>query len=179
MDKQKVIICDLDGTLFDCEWRRKKYLMEDKMDFDAFNAAHVHDEVIEPTKLLLDLIGNIENYWNDATYCEYKNFPFDNFPVIVLVSGREEKYRWSTEKQIKKFLPDYNNCCGCKVSCYYALFMRQTGDYRGDEVIKKEIYEKHIKDNYDVLFCIDDRPKICRMWRELGLFCFQVNDKEF
>lgn len=42
-----------------------------------------------------------------------------------------------------------------------------------DETIKKELYETRIKEKYDVLFVIDDRSKVVRNWRELGLVCLQ------
>jgi hypothetical protein len=40
---------------------------------------------------------------------------------------------------------------------------------------KPMVYKSHIKDNYDVLFVMDDRPKIVEAWRLLGLICLQPN----
>lgn len=88
---------------------------------------------------------------------------------IVFVSGREEKYREQTEKFLKLHVPIYNE-----------LLMRKTGDQRADQIIKREIYDEHIRGNYNILYVLDDRPKVVRMWRhDLGLPVFQLNDIEF
>ena len=56
----------------------------------------------------------------------------------------------------------------------YNLIMREKGDRRGDQITKKELYERYIKDNYNVLCVFDDRQKVVDMWREQGLLCCQV-----
>lgn len=62
----------------------------------------------------------------------------------------------------------------------YTLYMRKEGDHRKDSIIKKELYEKHIKDKYYVEFILDDRDQVINMWRnELGLTCLQVNYGDF
>jgi hypothetical protein len=58
--------------------------------------------------------------------------------------------------------------------------MRETNDNRPDTVIKRELYEAHIKGKYNVLGIFDDRPSVCRMWREdLGLKVLQAGDPHF
>ena len=43
-----------------------------------------------------------------------------------------------------------------------------------------KIYEKYLKDNFDVEFVLDDRDQVVDMWRkELNLKCFQVNYGNF
>jgi hypothetical protein len=60
-----------------------------------------------------------------------------------------------------------------------ALFMRKSGDYRKDSVVKKEIYERHIKEDFNVEFVLDDRDQVVKMWREQGLVCLQVAEGNF
>lgn len=55
------------------------------------------------------------------------------------------------------------------------LFMRPAGDKRKDSEIKREIYEQHIKDKYNVVAVFDDRNQVVDLWRSLGLTCCQVN----
>jgi hypothetical protein len=62
---------------------------------------------------------------------------------------------------------------------YDAIFIRPEGDYRPDTEIKKEIYDNHIKDTYNIKYVIDDRKKVVEMWRELGLTVLQVADGNF
>jgi predicted kinase len=58
------------------------------------------------------------------------------------------------------------------------IFMRNSGDRRPDDIVKKEILDKLPKEK--IAFVIDDRPRVIRMWRENGLKCYDVGDgKEF
>lgn len=59
------------------------------------------------------------------------------------------------------------------------LFMRAEGDTRKDSVVKLELFDEHIRDNYSVEFVLDDRDQVVSMWRSLGLACFQVADGDF
>jgi FMN phosphatase YigB (HAD superfamily) len=88
---------------------------------------------------------------------------------IILLSGREDISREKTEQWLKKNDIQYHH-----------LYMRAARDFRKDSIIKKELYEKHIRDKYDVLFVLDDRNQVVDMWRkELNLPCFQVDYGDF
>ena len=87
---------------------------------------------------------------------------------IILASGRDDVCKQITERWLSK-----------NYIFYDALYMRKHNDCRPDEVIKKEIYDKHIKDKYDVVFVLDDRNKVVKMWREIGLKCLQVAEGDF
>lgn len=90
---------------------------------------------------------------------------------MILVSGRDEQYRDVTEYWLRAHAlfphkPD-------------ALLMRPRGDNRADEIVKREIYERQIKGKYSVRAVFDDRNKVVKMWRELGLLCLQVAEGDF
>lgn len=87
---------------------------------------------------------------------------------IIIVSGREATCR----EQTINWLDDNN-------IAYDALFMRQLGDSRPDTVVKLEIFDKHIRDNYNVIGVFDDRNSVVNMWRSIGLKCFQVQPGAF
>ncbi len=57
------------------------------------------------------------------------------------------------------------------------LFMRGDRDHRQATILKKEIYDNHIKGKYEVVAVFEDDPKICNMWTEQGLFTFQVGTR--
>lgn len=59
------------------------------------------------------------------------------------------------------------------------LIMRSKGDHRSDAEIKKEIYDKYIKDKYNILCVFEDRDKVVKMWRDEGLLCNQVYYGDF
>jgi predicted kinase len=111
----------------------------------------INDKVIGPVAYLLSAINCFE--WGED---------------IIIVSGREEICRKETEEWLK------NNDI-----FYEHLYMRKEKDYRDDTIIKKEIYEEHIKDKYNINFVIDDRPSVVQMWIDLGLFVFNVNQDPY
>lgn len=85
---------------------------------------------------------------------------------IIFLSGRQDtkQCREDTEKWLK------GNLGLSEVT----LIMRSEGDFRPDDVVKKELYQKYIKDRYNVVCVFDDRDKVVKMWRNLGLLCCQV-----
>lgn len=81
---------------------------------------------------------------------------------VICITGRTEKYREQTEQWLNdNDLP------------FHDLFMRPDGDHRPDYAVKQEIFEKHIKGKYKILGVFEDRDQVVKMWRELGLTCFQ------
>jgi len=90
--------------------------------------------------------------------------------TILIVSGRE-----GTAECLSKthaWLKNHN-------VPFYDLMMRKEGDYRRDSIVKEEIYNKYIKDKFDVEFVLDDRQAVVDKWRELGLKCLQVAPGNF
>lgn len=59
------------------------------------------------------------------------------------------------------------------------LLMRKTGDHRKDSIVKYEIFNEHIRDNYNVIAAWDDRLQVTRMWRSIGLLVNQVEFGDF
>jgi predicted kinase len=62
---------------------------------------------------------------------------------------------------------------------YKDLFMRPANDQRPDDILKSELYYFHVRGKYNAIGVIDDRPKVCRMWRNLGLSVFQVGNPDY
>jgi predicted kinase len=58
------------------------------------------------------------------------------------------------------------------------LFMRYE---RGteDSVIKAELFNRHIRGNYNIVAVFDDRDRVVEMWRSLGLLVCQVAKGDF
>ena len=60
------------------------------------------------------------------------------------------------------------------------LHMRDAGNFEKDTVIKKRMFEEHVRHRYNVLLVVDDRDSVVNMWRkELGLTCLQVDYGDF
>jgi hypothetical protein len=88
---------------------------------------------------------------------------------IVYLSGRSEVCRRATSVWIAKHVGVAGE----------ALHMRAHWDRRPDQIVKRELYERHVKPNYTVTAVFDDRAKVVRMWRALGLTVLQVADGNF
>lgn len=88
---------------------------------------------------------------------------------ILFVSGRDEKFRKVTEDWI------YDNV---RVP-FDGLFMRPEGDTRRDDIVKLELFEKHIRGKYNVHHVYDDRNRVVKAWRSINLPVFQVNEGDF
>ncbi|MBS7254656.1 phosphatase domain-containing protein [Flavobacterium branchiicola] len=138
-DLPKAIICDLDGTLA---------LMNGRNPFEASKCDE--DEINNP-------VANVLR--------NYKKLGYE----ILLVSGREDRYKEPTLRFLQKHEIEYDD-----------LIMRKTKDSRKDSIIKTEIYNEFIKDKYFVEFVLDDRNQVVDTWRnDLKLPCFQVYYGDF
>ena len=60
------------------------------------------------------------------------------------------------------------------------LVMRdsKTNHFTPDDVLKKDMLDKHVDIN-DVFLVVDDRDRVVKLWRSLGLTTFQVSDGDF
>jgi hypothetical protein len=60
------------------------------------------------------------------------------------------------------------------------LVMRdsKTNHFTPDDVLKKDMLDKHVDIN-DVFLVVDDRDRVVKLWRSLGLTTFQVADGDF
>ena len=85
---------------------------------------------------------------------------------VLIVSGRDGVCREMTWEWVCKalgFMPD-------------GFFMRNEGDMRGDDIVKSEIFWDKIATKYNVRAVFDDRPRVCRFWRSIGIKVFQMGN---
>lgn len=104
----------------------------------------------KPINQVLDVLKSLQKAMN------YK---------LIFVSGRDEECREKTETWLQNV---------AQIS-FDALYMRKNKDYRGDYLVKEEIYQTILKEKYNIAFVIDDRPQVVKVWKKLGLFVFDVN----
>jgi hypothetical protein len=93
---------------------------------------------------------------------------FEDTHRIIVCSGRDEEYM-----EVTKAWLEANNIP------YDLLAMRPAGDKRKDSIVKQELYDKHIKGNFNIKFVLDDRDQVVQMWRANGLTCHQVAEGNF
>lgn len=89
------------------------------------------------------------------------------YAKVFLFSGRDGVCRPETEEWLERHDIEHDG-----------LTMRPVGDTRKDTDVKREMYDQVIKGEYNVLFVVDDRPQVVRMWQdELGLRVLAVGDQ--
>lgn len=135
--------------------------------------------------VIFDLDGTLAIFNNRGPH-DYKACINDsiNYPVfkvlkmlvssgidIIFLTGREESCVHETMSWI--------GMLGLGSQFKYKLYMRPTGSKIKDNVVKETVYNKHIKDKYNVLFIMEDRQRVVEMWRKLGLTVFQVDEGNF
>lgn len=87
---------------------------------------------------------------------------------VIILTGREEQHRdvllsWFDDKK----------------AVFDELYMRATGDQRRDNVVKLELFNAYVRDRFNVIAAFDDRDRVVRLWRRLGLLTCQVAFGDF
>jgi hypothetical protein len=145
-----MLICfDIDGTLANIE-HRLDFVRSKPKNWPAFDAGIPNDKVNEPVAEVFDamIMGG---------------------HTVILASGRNERTRIATQDWLRK-----NG-----FSMYQKLYMRLADDFRSDDIVKREMLDQIIADygkKPDMVF--DDRPRVVRMWRDAGIFVFNVYQGE-
>jgi len=164
------IICDIDGTLMDIN-RRRIYAEEQnkdpkkRMDWDIFLDPKMMKDFDRPNWDLVNILKKLKKAGDTN---------------IIFTSARNERHREATLFQIAY--------CGISmgVSNKYSdkpqgnfLYLRKDGDFRPDDVVKKEIFNKIKEDGFTPQLAFDDRDQVVKMWREMGIPCYQVREGKF
>lgn len=151
MMHNKIVIVDLDGTLANCEHRQHQVRGEGKKRWDLFFKEMDKDSVNEN---LNDVILSLHQHYD-----------------IYFVSARPDNYRDKTVAWL------YEKAGWHKDS--YTLIMRKAGDFRKDNIVKKEILDNIIATGNYPIIAFDDRKQVVDMWRENNVLCAQVADHNF
>lgn len=169
---QKVVIFDIDGTLADC-LHRKTYLnvcktCNETEEFHKDPAINECSEFIPGkknhkifyAKVNEDKPIDVVIQW--AQRCHYEGY------YVLTVSGRPTDLAGdATMEWLRRHGVIYRH-----------LFMRAGGDYRDDTIVKQEILDNilHWIPKEQILFAVDDRPRVIRMWKSNGIRCFDVGE---
>lgn len=149
---KQIVICDLDGTLADCEHRQHHVRGPGKKNWKKFFDEMYADPVVTDLNLVLQSLHR----------------SFD----IYFVSARPDNYRNLTEAWL------YDQANWKPNGDDIQLIMREAGDFRADTVVKQEIYDR-IKQEGHIIIAFDDRKSVVDMWRSNGVLCAQVQDHDF
>ena len=150
---KNTIIFDLDGTLALIDKRREVSTKPNgKLDWGKFfNSTNIKlDEPNLPVIKMAQLFS--EQGFN-----------------IVILSGRSNKTETATRSWLSKNKVPFNK-----------LIMRdsETNHFTPDWVLKKNMLDENLDIN-DVFLVVDDRDRVVKLWRSLGLTTFQVAEGNF
>lgn len=146
------VIFDLDWTLADPS-HRMHHIQKAPKDWDAFFAAQPDDLAIRRMAALA------------------RSLVKDN--SIIICTGRPSDTRDITQNWL-------NTRIWTPVGKRnVAMYMREKGDRRQDDVVKSELYDKMLRDGYFPTLVFEDRRRCVGMWRQRGLLCCQVADGDF
>lgn len=151
MTKPKAIICDLDSTLCDNS-HRMHHIQGEKKQWKAYNEACVDDT---PNQWCVAIIHAMR-----LTH------------TIVFVTGRSLEYHDHTIHWIMKHV-------GPSTHGGYEIYMRPEKDFKPDTEVKRVLYQSHIAERLDVVFCLEDRKGVVEMYRDLGLVCLACAEGDY
>lgn len=144
MSKIEAFLCDVDGTVAFHTEQQRAHFDYSKVAYDT------------PNKPIIDVVDRLaENI------------------MPIFMSGRADENNGQVRLDTEQWLFNHTRCFTFDVTL---LFMRpeflvnsMKRDFRKDFEVKRELYYKHVEPFYDILFAIDDRPQVLRMWHELGI----------
>ena len=145
----KTILFDIDGTLADLNGR-EKYLKQERPDWRNFNAKMEEDL---PNTAVVSLYRAL-----------YESGKFE----IILVSGRQERFRKVTETWLAWHEIPFDT-----------LLMRADTDQRPDSEVKQDILNALKVQGKEILFTVDDRQSVVDMWRANGITCLQCQKGDY
>jgi FMN phosphatase YigB (HAD superfamily) len=147
----KVILCDVDGTLANTDHREHFLTVKPKRWKEYKKVAHLDT----PYEDIVWLIKTLKKAGN----------------TILIVTARSDDER----KQTKEWLDKTAGLRGV----YDKLYMRAVDDYRDHRIVKKELLQDIRLDGYDPYMVFDDHNGVVEMWRNEGIRCLQVQLGDF
>lgn len=106
-----------------------------------------------------EVIASIVNALQETNSADYG---------VIVMSGRDESCRAETVEWLERHNIWFDH-----------LFMRPEKDMRKDSLVKAELFDRYVRDHYDVQFVLDDRQQVVDMWRAMGITCLQVAPGDF
>lgn len=159
-------------------WRLTETWLNDEPSVEPYVA-----DLALPSAVMCDIDGTLairgDRFPYDFTRCDEDllnvsvrgalcSFRRADSDVIVLLSGRGEEHRERTEAWLRRHEVPYDE-----------LWMRAVGDGRRDDVVKAELFDRHVRHRFAVRVSLDDRDRVVAVWRRMGLPTWQVNYGNF
>ncbi|MGV3278748.1 hypothetical protein ACFX5K_03775 [Rickettsiales bacterium LUAb2] len=145
----KYILVDIDGTICDSSHRKHE-------EYNKIKKDKVINNICNMVSKLQDL-----TYYQDGC----SNFDYEKTHKICFITGRKE----DSVKETNDWIINHY------IAEDYDLYMRKNTDTRPCSQVKKDIYNKFLK-NKDILCVFENDPDCIKMYRKLGLFVIDCNN---
>ena len=133
-----------------------------------------HDPSL-PSVIIVDVDGTLANHEGvrspydaskvhlDRPHTDIIDLVRDLGYDIIVMTGRDASAKKATGEWLYRHGVPFDK-----------LLIRAEGDTRKDSVIKRELFDEHVRGKYNVKYVIDDRLQVIYMWRALGLRVLDV-----
>lgn len=171
---------------------REKAVPESVIDDMASKYYYTFDKVLNTPEVLastdeyiiVDVDGTVAHMWNRSPYDESKVLDDKPDPEVILSVIAEKQF---LGRKVIIMSGRHETCIGDTVRWLEMnnvpvdhIFMRAADDSRSDDIVKYELYMKHVYGKFNVKKVYDDRDQVIRMWRNLvGLKVLQVAEGNF
>lgn len=145
----KAAIFDMDGTLSDPSHRL--HHLDGEKDWKAFHDGMIDDA---PNEGVVELARILKRAATEGL----------GIDAVLVVTARHDDPAY--ERMTREWLELHDVPCD-------RLYMRRNDDTRPDHVIKQEILQRILDDGYEPILVVDDREKVVRMWRSMGITALQ------
>ncbi|MEU3922339.1 AAA family ATPase, partial [Streptomyces sp. NPDC029004] len=144
-------------------WRLTETWLNDEPSVEPYVA-----DLALPSAVMCDIDGTLairgDRFPYDFTRCDEDllnvsvrgalcSFRRADSDVIVLLSGRGEEHRERTVAWLRRHEVPYDE-----------LWMRAAGDGRRDDVVKAELFDRHVRHRFAVRVSLDDRDRVVAVW---------------
>ena len=167
---KNTVIFDLDGTLANIDSRRDISMKPNgKLDWDIFAAPNSILTLDKPNAPVIKMA---------------QMFKADGFKIVIF-SGRNDRGFDATVQWLNDFKVPFDLLVMRPDKFKSESFPIADGNpatpdmrFMPDEILKKVMLDNFVDIN-DVFLVVDDRDKVVKMWRDLGLNTFQVAPGDF
>lgn len=154
-EERPLYIFDLDGTLALIDHRRP--ILEDYSNSKRWDDFYEACDKDEPNLNVIEIFNELID--TDRIDC-------------WVFSGRSSKVESKTIDWLELHTGWHHH--------EHVLMMRNAFDSTPDEVLKRKWYENMLSVDKERLVCVfDDRNKVVKMWRSIGVTCLQVAPGDF
>lgn len=144
---------------------------------------HIHEEG-KPKAIIVDIDGTLAINNNGRSPFQYSRVYEDDVNELLATFVRGVYSRegihvifLSGREGTTQCLEDTARWLHRKARVEGQLYMREEGNHESDDTLKERLFRDNIEPFYNVIGAFDDRPRIVRMWRSIGIETYALGNQ--